>query len=182
MTRPRTVPARAAAALVASALLALLALTGCSPDAAPSPTPTPLFASEDEAFAAAEATYRAYNDALNAVDPADPATFEAVFENTTGDFQAVDRENLSVMHAEGLTISGENAVVGFRPLDATTTFDELHARICIDVSSVQILDKSGASRVAPDRAPIYVADVTFIRHHDHLAISHAAKSEESSCD
>ncbi|HOQ22628.1 MAG TPA: hypothetical protein PLN62_09415, partial [Microbacterium sp.] len=68
----RTFPA------VGAALLALALVTGCAPEPAPTPTPTG-FASDDEAFAAAEATYRAYVDALNAVDLSDPATFEPVY-------------------------------------------------------------------------------------------------------
>lgn len=115
VTRPHSLSTRALAALAVSLVL----LTGCTadPKPSPSPTPTPLFASKKDAFAAAEATYRAYNDALNLVDPADPATFEAVFERTTGDFQAVDRKNLSVMHAEELTVSGANTVVAFHPFE-----------------------------------------------------------------
>ncbi|WP_136036282.1 hypothetical protein [Microbacterium sp. K35] len=179
MTRPHSLSTRALAALAVSLVL----LTGCTADLkpSPSPTPTPLFASKKDAFAAAEATYRAYNDALNLVDPADPATFEAVFERTTGDFQAVDRKNLSVMHAEELTVSGANTVVGFHPLRTTATYDEVRARICVDVSSVQIVDARGASRVAQDRAPIYVADVTFVWSDDAYLISRASKAGDSSC-
>ena len=46
------------------------ALVGCAPSSEPTPTPTG-FASEAEAFEAAEATYRAYVDATNAqrMDP-----------------------------------------------------------------------------------------------------------------
>ena len=54
-------------------MLAVL-MSGCAADPSVEPTPTPTFANEDEAFAAAEATYRAYVDALNQVDLADPAT------------------------------------------------------------------------------------------------------------
>ncbi|MCT1476913.1 hypothetical protein [Microbacterium sp. p3-SID336] len=179
MTRPHP-----SLACIAAALFALLGLTGCSPapQPTPSPTPTPLFASEDEAFAAAETTYREYNDALNQVDPADPKTFEKVYEKTTGDFEDVDRKNLSVMHAEEVVITGTNVVIGFRPLDTTPTFDEIHARVCIDVSSVQILDKNGASLVDPGRTPVYVAEITFVRERDALAITHATRSAAPSCD
>ena len=53
---------RAAAALVLA--LALGMTTACQPEPAPSPS-APVFATEDEAFAAAEETYRGYVDALN---------------------------------------------------------------------------------------------------------------------
>ncbi len=52
-----------------------------------------MFASEEEAFAAAEETYRAYVDALNQVDLSDPETFEAVYAWTTGDANADERKD-----------------------------------------------------------------------------------------
>lgn len=80
------------------------ALTACTPE--PEPTPTPPFATEAEAFAAAEATYRAYVDALNAVDLSDPATFEDVYAWTTGELNANDRRGLTNYHAEGVVEVG----------------------------------------------------------------------------
>ena len=67
--------------------------TGCQPEPEPSPT-GPVFATEEEAFAAAEETYRAYVDALNQVDLSDPETFEAVYAWTTGDANAGERTSL----------------------------------------------------------------------------------------
>jgi hypothetical protein len=175
-------PARATRA--AAVLIALSLLISCAPDPqpTPTPTPTPLFASDDEAFAAAEATYRAYNDALNQVDPTDPDTFEAVYTHTTGQFEEVDRKNLSAMHTEQLTIVGSNVVVGFRPLEASPLRDKVAARVCIDVSDVGILDTSGASRVNPERPAVYVADVGFEDERGTLVIDHATRSEALSCE
>ena len=80
--------------LAAAAVLAcvLITTTGCF--AQPDPEPTPLFSSEEEAFAAAEATYRAYVDALNQVDLSDPETFEEVYAWTTGDANADDAQDV----------------------------------------------------------------------------------------
>ena len=89
---------RAAAALVLA--LALGMTTACQPEPAPSPS-GPVFANEEEAFAAAEETYRAYVDALNQVDLSDPETFEAVYAWTTGEANASERKTLSQMHADG---------------------------------------------------------------------------------
>lgn len=171
MTRPRTIPARAAAALVASALLALLALTGCSPDAAPSPTPTPLFASEDEAFAAAEATYRAYNDALNAVDFADPATFEPVYEFLSDTAASSTKKAFSEFHAEHLRSIGATAFDSFTPVSADLGHGEVRANLCIDVSGVDVVDASGNSVVSADRPPRQPLTVTFRAHHGQPSIT-----------
>src|SRR5688500_5990965 len=72
----RPVASRRSVALAAPALVTGL-LAGCAGDPEPAET-THGFASEEEAFAAAEETYRAYVDALNQVDLSDPETFEPV--------------------------------------------------------------------------------------------------------
>ena len=95
------------AAVAASLLLTSIVVTACaaSPEGE-SASPTPMFASDEEAFAAAEATYRAYVDALNAVDLADPGTFDDVFIWTSGELNAADRKLLSAHHAAGVRKTG----------------------------------------------------------------------------
>ncbi len=97
----------------------LAVLAACAPAPAPSPTTSPTFSSEAEAFAAAEATYRAYVDALNAVDLADPRTFEPVYAWTTGPANAEARRSFSQMHADGWVVSGE------------TKYDDLSIRVSL---------------------------------------------------
>src|SRR5690349_14748370 len=98
------------APLLAAVSVALAAtLAGCAP-AVPAPEPTPTFSSEAEAFAAAEATYREYVKALNAVDLSDPETFEAVYSWTTGDARAGEREALTRMHADGWEVNGTTSI------------------------------------------------------------------------
>lgn len=140
--------ARAALALA----IAAAALTACSPEPEPTPTPTG-FSSEEEAFAAAEETYRAYVDALNAVDLADPETFEAVYQWTTGELNASDRQGLTSYQAEGLRVEGASTV----PLIVPASFDgasEVSLHACLDVSDVQVFDTSNNSLVPDDRSDI----------------------------
>lgn len=145
-------------------MLALLGaqLVGCAPEPAPTPSPTPAFASEEEAFAAAEEVYRAYNDALNAIDPARPATFEPLFVLTSGEFEAADRENFSVMQAEGHVISGDARVLSFAGVSASHLLDRVAATVCLDVSAVKVTDAHGASLVAPNRPDVYALSVELI--------------------
>src|SRR5215207_2167659 len=96
---------RRVAALVVAVAVVSATATGCQPEPGPSPS-GPLFASEEEAFAAAEETYRAYVDALNQVDLSDPETFEPVYALTTGDANAEARRALTRMHADGWTVEG----------------------------------------------------------------------------
>ncbi|WP_292726967.1 DUF6318 family protein [Microbacterium sp. UBA837] len=142
-----------AASIVIAAMLAVGALAGCGPTA-PTPTPTPTgFASEEEAFAAAEATYRAYVDALNQVDLSDPSTFDEVYRWTTGDANAAIRTSLSSMAAESWTVSGESTVtvVELSPTDDDNNQDKVSLAVCVDVSGVNVIDADGISQVESDR-------------------------------
>ena len=141
-------------AAAAFALAVVLGMTtGCQPEPTPSPS-GPAFATEEEAFAAAEETYRAYVDALNQVDLSDPATFEAVYAWTTGELNASDRKGLSNYYAEGVTVAGDSRIA----LVELDSWDTQNASIvlaaCIDVSDVQVMDKNGAPLVDPDRVDV----------------------------
>ncbi|CAN5453311.1 hypothetical protein BH10ACT5_BH10ACT5_09860 [soil metagenome] len=139
-------------AAVAVALVLVVGMTtGCQPEPAPSPS-GPIFANEDEAFAAAEQTYRAYVDALNQVDLSDPETFEAVYAWTTGDANAGEKKSLSRMHADGWTVAGDTQVIGIDSASFDPRGDHVVTlEICTDVSDVRVLNASGQSVVAEDR-------------------------------
>lgn len=138
--------------LVVAALAALLA--GCAADPVAEPTPSPSFTSEAEAFAAAEATYRAYVDALNQVDLADPETFEAVYAWTTGDLNARDRKNLTQMRAAGQSVAGDSLVASVDLISADLQGRKVELAVCVDVSEVSVADSNGVSVVAPDRVSV----------------------------
>ena len=149
------------AGVLAGALLVLVLASGCTPTPVPTPTPTG-FASEEEAFRAAEETYRAYVDALNQVDLADPATFEPVFAWTAGDLNASDRSGLSEYHANKVTVSGESVVVRIEPIAPMTTDETVVIATCLDVSAVDVRDANGLSVVDADRIPIQSLRVTLV--------------------
>ena len=142
-------------------MLAVL-MSGCAADPSVEPTPTPTFANDDEAFAAAEATYRAYVDALNQVDLADPATFEEVYAWTTGEANADARELFSKMHASGETVSGDSVVKAFEPNGVGENGEALTADVCVDVADVDVRDSNGVSVVAPDRVDVQVMRLAFL--------------------
>ncbi|GAA1671989.1 hypothetical protein [Microbacterium lacus] len=171
-------------AAVVVALAVTLGATACQPE--PTPTPTgPAFASEDEAFAAAEETYRAYVDALNQVDLSDPETFEAVYAWTTGEANAGARKSFSEMHAEGWTVSGVSAFDGFTPsaFSPSTPTSIVTAEVCLDVSNVDVTDASGQSVVPESRKDRQPAIVTFAAADSatSLAISTSEATESAAC-
>ncbi|MFB8892736.1 hypothetical protein [Microbacterium plantarum] len=146
---------------VAAVLAVALLTTGCgSPASSPTPEPTATAPSPTDsdtaAFAAAEATYRAYVDALNAVDLSDPTTFEPVYALTTGDVQEADRRNLSQFNAEGVAVSGESVIMR---VEYNAQSRSLHA--CLDVSTVALTAPDGTSLVDAERRDIQSLKVSF---------------------
>ncbi|WEG08076.1 hypothetical protein PU630_12610 [Microbacterium horticulturae] len=140
--------------LAAVLICATALVAGCAPQPDPTPTRTAAFASEDEAFAAAEETYRAYVDALNNVDLSDPATFEDVYKWETGDRLSGDKKALTSYYAQGATMSGASRVVVLEPVEADGALSSLALAACVDVSTVDIRDGNGASLVATDRPDV----------------------------
>ncbi|MCR2763471.1 hypothetical protein NQ152_08090 [Microbacterium sp. zg.B48] len=154
---------RVASVILMLAVLAGLA-TGCQPQPEPTPTAS-VFASEEEAFAAAEETYRAYVDALNQVDLSDPETFEAVYAWTTGELNATDRKNFSAWHADGYSKSGEARITETRAgavhrLGSPDVTVRMEA--CYDVSAVDVVDKEGKSVVSPERPSLQRLALVFV--------------------
>lgn len=141
---------RLASALAALALAVCCA--GCAAEPAPAPSATG-FASEEEAFAAAEETYRAYVDALNRVDLSDPKTFEDVYAWTTGDANAGSRKSFAEMHANEWQVAGSTTITLIAPVNSLGA-DIVTVAVCADVSNVTLVDDSGASVVASDRRDI----------------------------
>lgn len=161
-------------------VMAAVTLSACAPTPTPSPTPTAAFASEEEAFAAAEEVYRAYIAASNDVDYSDPSTFEELHSFTTGAYQAEEREGLSQMHAEGYSRVGDIDIVWFHG----TRFDSqstVVARTCNDVSDTGVLDEDGESIVADDRPTHYAIDLTFTVHDQRLLLTTSQAVEDSEC-
>lgn len=142
--------------LWSTAILVTACVVGCAPQSAPSPSPSGTaspFSSDAEAFAAAEATYRAYVDALNQVDLAKPDTFEAVYELTNGDANEKARAEFSSLQAQGLVVGGSTRVASVEA-SAASTVDEVQLLVCADVSQVTLTDANGQSKVSPDRPPV----------------------------
>ncbi|WP_141938194.1 hypothetical protein [Microbacterium sp. SLBN-154] len=142
--------------------LVLVLTAGCAPQPEPVESEEP-FATEEEAFAAAEETYRNYVDALNAVDLSDPETFEPVYEWTTGDAYASSRESFSQMFADNWSVTGATAFDSFTPIDFTPTgeIERVIADLCLDVTSVDVKNAEGDSVVPETRADRQPVRVSF---------------------
>ncbi|WP_223627912.1 hypothetical protein [Microbacterium sp. EST19A] len=144
------------------------ALVGCSPTPEPTPTPTPAFASEEEAFAAAEETYRAYNEAGN-------TTGDGI-DFLTGSALEGELATTRYLQENGLTLEGASEIESFTGLeiDVGAANVVIQARVCVDVSNVVVLNRSGDDVTPIDRVDLLALDVTFVRTETELLI---AKSE-----
>lgn len=153
---------RSALAALVTALVTAGTLTACT--AAPQPETTPGFASEAEAFAAAEKTYRAYVDALNDVDLRDPETFEAVYAWTTGEANAGERKSLSGMHADGWSVDGDTVIKAVDPHSwtADAAAPAIYLDVCADVGAVEVRDAAGKSMVSPERPTLQSSSVELV--------------------
>lgn len=144
-----TLRAGIAAVLVSAAL----GLAGCTPDPAPQPTPTPLFASEAEAFTAAEQVYRDYVEAANAnrngIDTPDSTEF------LVGSALESSISSARELQKQGLTLSGDIKLVWFSGIGFDSRASEVSANACVDVSGTRIKDANG-SDVTPDGRPLTV--------------------------
>jgi len=160
------------AAAVALVLVGALSASGCAseaPAADPTPTPraTPLFASDEEALAAAEEAYAAYlavtdeifadggNDvaALSTV-----ATGKQLSDDTAGFFEIRERGYRSVGSTSFTEIELQQYEADADALQSVAT-----VYLCEDVSKIDVFDGGGVSVVQPDRPDRTKFEVTFDR-------------------
>lgn len=179
-TPVKTVILRTGAVLASTGVM-LGMLTACTPEPEPTPTKTALFASEEEAFAAAEETYREFTNRLNEVDTSDPRTFEPLFDLSTGEFEEADRKTYSTLHAENYSITGDTVVARFNGVESENSHQTVIAAVCLDVSRVEVTDASGVSKVDPNRPDVYAIEVTFVAERGQLLIAKATQTEDQEC-
>jgi hypothetical protein len=154
-------------AAVTLVLVAALAATGCTPEAPranekPTPTSTPLFASDEEALAAAEEAYAAYLAVTDQIFADGGKNPERLLDVATQDLFDAQLEGYEDAAASGWTGIGRTKLdtVSLQSYDPLSTTDTVRIYACVDVSDVDVVDASGVSVVSParpDRSPFEVA-------------------------
>lgn len=150
---------------VTAALALMLLLSGCVPTPpaetpVASPSPTPVFASEEEALAAAEEAYAAYQavtDAVTAGGAVDGSPLRQVVTETQYEREL---EGLETFAATGWH------TVGSSTFDSMTLQSYEYGNmayvtvyVCSDVTDVRLLDDAGVDVTPvsrPDRLPLVV--------------------------
>lgn len=143
---------RTGSALAAAGLLVGM-LSACTPEADPTPTPTKTaaFATDEEAFAAAEETYRAFIRETNREDGREEEFLagEAVDDHLRAERQLEDA---------GLRGVGEATLSRFAvdPSTLRANRTSLKAMACLDISNVRVVNADGQD-VTPAGRPDIVA-------------------------
>ncbi|MBK5239106.1 MAG: hypothetical protein JJE28_08380 [Actinomycetales bacterium] len=145
------IPARSRVAVLCLATLAVFVLAGCSNIAQPAPPQaslvveaTPMFASDEEALAAAEAAYRNYIDVSDQIARDGGAGLERVKSFVTRNVFSQDREASALYTSGNLHASGSTGVDSFRAQTLRITDSEsiLDAYVCLRFDTLRILDIS----------------------------------------
>lgn len=169
--------------LIAIGVVALVAgsVVGCAPGPEPTPTPTSAFASEEEAFAAAEEVYWAYLEASALRASGDSnATPEDLL---TGTALETDASTQQMLEEQGLRIVGTSTIAEFVPIEADieATVAKISAEICVDISGSRVLDETGADVTPVTRANKANVAVEFTGNNASLLISSTEAPEDSAC-
>lgn len=153
-------------------VLVVLLLAGCLPQLPPEPPPTPvptlLFASDEEALAAAEATYTAYQDLAAEILQDGGRGGERISAVTTADFLDASIKGFIRAERAGWRTVGRstfrNMVV--QSFDSEADVATVVVYVCEDVSNVEIFGPSGQSLVSPDRPDTAIMQVVLDRSPD----------------
>ncbi|WP_411700093.1 hypothetical protein [Conyzicola sp.] len=155
-------------ALVTLVLVAALAATGCAPegpvaDDTPTPTSTPLFASDEEALAAAKEAYAAYlamTDQIFADGGKDP---ERLLDVATQQIFDAQVEGYKTAADNGWTGTGQTKLdsVSLQEYDANRVTAAVRIYGCVDLSEVDVVDATGATVVSPSRPDRSPTEISF---------------------
>lgn len=151
-------------------MIALLAagLAGCATEPEPAWT-------EEEAYAAAEETFRGF---ASAAYESEVSTLGFV----TGEMTGLELEAEEKAAEADLQIRGEVKVVHFEPLEFDMVSDSIavQATACIDSSDVEI-QLDGADWAQPRAEAVYGVEVSFASVGEDLLIDEFADSEDVAC-
>ncbi|SFO05480.1 hypothetical protein [Mycetocola miduiensis] len=135
-------------------LLGSVMLGGCTPapPATPTPTSTAIFASEDEALAAATDVFTAYLAAYDSAMADGGRDLATVREYVSDDYFAEVSEPGTIVtngwHTSGVSTFEVKEVPHF---DASNNSANIHLNICRDITGIRVLDMNDHDVTPPDR-------------------------------
>jgi hypothetical protein len=156
-------------------------LSGCTPEPDPTPTPTAAFASEEEAFAAAEEVYESYLAASAKRAAGDSKSAPESF--LTGDALQADIDAQRILREQRVSISGPSSIHHFDPVSAETAghVAEVIADICVDISASRVINDAGVDVTPANRPERTVITVTFTGSSSELLIASSSSQQGDEC-
>lgn len=143
-------------------------------------TPTPAFASEAEAFAAAEEVYRAYNEAGNARRSGDESQRPQDYLSGTAFEGFIDGQNYLREH--GMRLSGSVRVIQFTGRSTGPSgYSPIHAFTCLDISGARTLGDSGEDITPSERPAVIAQEITLVHNGAELRISEETEGDAAVC-
>jgi hypothetical protein len=147
----------------------MLLLSGCGggdpiPTLPPTPTATPIFASEEEALAAAEEAYAAYLEMSSLISSEGGADPERIAPFVTERRLDDELRGFGTLREADLRISGH---VGFAALDLQR-YDQVGELVevvfyaCVDLSDRRVTDSEGRDVTPVDRQDLLVLEVVLV--------------------
>ena len=165
--RARTLATTTLAILITFGASGCFALTETpEPSASATPSASPLFASDEEALAAATEAYAAYlrvSDEILADGGRDPGR---LLEVASSDVAASESEALREFVENNWRSSGSSTFDSVRLQSRTGDRDSgetVVLYLCVDASDVDVVDQSGISVVSPSRIARTPLEVAFTR-------------------
>ena len=175
----------ASVAACALSIVSALVLSGCASAPAPIPsgTPTeaaPLFASDEEALAAATEAYAAYLEVIDQVLAAPEIDTTRFSEVLTGEALESELESANMYIERGYRSIGISSFdsLTIQSINSDPGSSSVSTYLCSDVSEVDVVDGEGASIVPATRADRFPLVVEF-RPSDLTASGLLISSSES---
>jgi hypothetical protein len=147
----------------------MLLLAGCGggdpiPTLPPTPTATPIFASEEEALAAAEDAYAAYSEVSALIASEGGAGVERLDSLVTEEQFDNEFETAEYYRSRGVRALGESETTLFelQQVSESEGLAEVVVYVCVDVSRVSIVDASGSDVTPTDRPMVIPLEVVLV--------------------
>lgn len=150
----------------AVAVIGMLALSGCVPEQViptlpPTPTDGPLFASEEEALAAATAAYEVYHAVASLIVQEGGAEPERIAPYVTEGRLSEEIESSKFYSDNGFRADGAARVTHTRLQQwvEAAGVAEIVMYVCLDVSDARVLDASGRDVTPSSRVDVVALEV-----------------------
>jgi len=141
-------------------VLGSLSLTSCAPDeplsrARPTPSSTPLFASEEEALDAARETYEGFLHTAEIIIEENGVEPERIDEFATPNVAGPEKDGFLNIATANKRVTGSmvletTLLQAYRP-DARGGVGVVSIYACVNVGDIDVLDENGNSTVSADR-------------------------------